>query len=147
VADAADHPSALTGDLQHGSKENLVSDLDMLSSQNCAIALIDFQPAMYQGVQSHGRLTTLNNVQVLAKAAKLFGIPAVLSTVEAKNFAGPFMPEITELFPEHKVVDRTSMNAWLDGSFREPNRATDRKKLVLARNTVQKDSTSRCGDD
>jgi hypothetical protein len=75
VADAADHPPADPGgDLQHGSKENLVSDLEMLSPQNCAIALIDFQPAMYQGVQSHDRLTTLNNVQVLAKAAKLFDV-------------------------------------------------------------------------
>jgi nicotinamidase-related amidase len=42
------------------------------------------------------------------------------------------MPEITELFPEHKVIDRTSMNAWLDVSFREAIRATDRKKLVIA---------------
>jgi hypothetical protein len=57
----------------------------------------DFQPAMYQGVQSHVRLTTLNNVQVLAKAANLFGIPTVLSTVEAKDFAGPFMPETLSL--------------------------------------------------
>jgi nicotinamidase-related amidase len=109
-----------------------VSNLEMLSPQNCAIALIDFQPAMYQGVQSHDRLATLNNVQVLAKAAKLFGIPTVLSTVEAKDFAGPFMPEITELFPEHTVIDRTSMNSWLDANFREAIRATGRKKLVLA---------------
>jgi hypothetical protein len=65
---------------------------------------------MYQ-VQSHDRLTTLNNVRVLAKAAKLFGIPTVLSTVEAKDFEGPFMSEITEIFPEHKVMNRTSMNA------------------------------------
>jgi nicotinamidase-related amidase len=109
-----------------------VSNLEMLSPQNCAIALIDFQPAMYQGVQSHDRLITLNNVQVLAKSAKLFGIPTMLSTVEAKNFAGNFMPEITELFPDHRVIDRTSMNAWLDANFREAVRATGRKKLVLA---------------
>jgi hypothetical protein len=38
-----------------------VSNLEMLSPQNCAIALIDFQPAMYQGVQSHDRLTTLTD--------------------------------------------------------------------------------------
>jgi hypothetical protein len=79
VADAAiTRWLMLTGDLQHGSKENLVSDLEMLSPQNCAIALFHFQPAMYQ-VQSHDRLTTLNNVRVLAKAAKLFGISTVLS--------------------------------------------------------------------
>jgi nicotinamidase-related amidase len=59
-----------------------VSNLEMLSPQNCAIALIDFPPAMNQGVQSHDRLTTPNNIQVLAKAAKLFGIPTVPSTVD-----------------------------------------------------------------
>jgi nicotinamidase-related amidase len=109
-----------------------MSSLEMLSPQNCAIALIDFQPAMYQGVQSHDRLVTFNNVQVLAKASKLFKIPTVLSTVEAKAFAGLFMPEITGLFPETPVIDRTSMNAWLDANFRAAIRATGRKKLVIA---------------
>jgi nicotinamidase-related amidase len=109
-----------------------MSNLEMLSPQNCAIALIDFQPAMYQGVQSHDRLVTLNNVQVLAKTAKLFGIPTVLSTVESEHFAGPFMPEITALFPEHKVIDRSSMNAWLDENFKKAIRATGKKKLVIA---------------
>jgi hypothetical protein len=51
-----------------------MSNLEMLSPQNHAIALIDFRPAMYQGVQSHDRLVTFNNVQVLTKGAKLFGI-------------------------------------------------------------------------
>lgn len=53
-----------------------MSELEMLSPRNSAIALIDFQPAMYQGVQSHDRLVTFNNVQVLAKAAKLFKRPS-----------------------------------------------------------------------
>jgi nicotinamidase-related amidase len=109
-----------------------MSSLEMLSPENCAIALIDFQPAMYQGVQSHDRLVTLNNVQVLAKAAKLFNIPTVLSTVEASAFAGLFMPEITELFPATEVIDRSSMNAWLDAKFRAAVHATGRKKLVIA---------------
>jgi nicotinamidase-related amidase len=109
-----------------------MSNLEMLSPQNCAIALIDFQPAMYQGVQSHDRLVTLNNVQILAKTAKLFGVPTVLSTVEAEHFAGLFMPEITSLLPTHKVIDRSSMNAWLDAKFREAIHATKRKKIVLA---------------
>ena len=109
-----------------------MSTLEMLSPQNCAIALIDFQPAMYQGVQSHDRLVTFNNVQVLAKAAKLFKIPIVLSTVEAKPFAGCFMPEITDIFPDTEVIDRSAMNAWLDPHFRVAIRATGRKKLILA---------------
>src|SRR5437899_12452507 len=97
-----------------------MSNLEMLSPQNHAIALIDFQPAMYQGIQSHDRLVTFNNVQVLAKAAKLFGIPTVISTVAKDSFSGPFMPEVTDLFPQQAVVDRTSINAWPAAAFRKP---------------------------
>jgi nicotinamidase-related amidase len=109
-----------------------MSGLEMLSPQNSAIALIDFQPAMYQGVQSHDRLVTFHNVQVLAKAAKLFKVPTVISTVAAASFSGPFMPEVTSLFPEISVIDRTSMNSWLEPNFRKAIHATDRKKIVIA---------------
>jgi nicotinamidase-related amidase len=109
-----------------------MSTLEMLTPQNCAFALLDYQPAMYQGVQSHDRLSILNNIQVLAKGAKLFSIPTVITTIAEKTFSGPFMPEVTAIFPEHKVIDRTSMNAWLDAKFRDAIGATGRKKLVLA---------------
>src|SRR5882672_3582336 len=100
-----------------------MSKHEMLSPQNSAIALIDYQPAMYQGVQSHDRLVIFQNVQVLAKAAKLFGVPAVISTVARDSFSGPFMPE---------VIDRTSINSWLNPNFRKAVQATGRKKLVIA---------------
>ncbi len=87
---------------------------------------------MYQGVQSHDRLVTFNNVQVLAKAAKLFGIPTVISTIAKDSFSGPFMPEVTNLFPQHVVIDRTAMNGWLDANFRKAIHDTKRKKVVLA---------------
>jgi nicotinamidase-related amidase len=109
-----------------------MSKIEMLTPQNSAIALIDYQPAMYQGVQSHDRLVPFNNIQVLAKAAKLFKIPTVISTIAADSFSGPFMPEVIELFPNHKVIDRTSMNSWLDANFRKAVAATGRKKFVLA---------------
>jgi nicotinamidase-related amidase len=105
---------------------------DLLSPENCAIALIDYQPAMYQGVQSHDRIVTLNNVQILAKAAKLFNVPTVISTVAKDTFSGPFMPEVTQLFPKQNIIDRTSMNAWLDAGFRKAVHATGRKKFLLA---------------
>ena len=109
-----------------------MSALEMLTPQNSAIALIDYQPAMFQGVQSHDRLVTFNNVQVLAKSAKLFKVPTVISTVAAPSFSGPFMPEVTELFPGHDVIDRTSMNSWLNANFRAAVHATGRKKFVVA---------------
>jgi nicotinamidase-related amidase len=109
-----------------------MSKVEMLTPQNSAIALIDYQPAMYQGIQSHDRLVTFNNVQVLAKAAKLFGIPTVISTVAKDSFSGPFMPEVTDLFPQQAVVDRTSINAWLDAAFRKAVNDMRRKKIVVA---------------
>jgi nicotinamidase-related amidase len=109
-----------------------MSKLEMLTPQNSAIALIDYQPAMYQGVQSHDRNVTFHNVQVLAKAAKLFGIPTVISTVAKDSFSGPFMPEVTQLFPNPDPIDRTSINFWLDANFRKAIQATGRKKLVVA---------------
>src|ERR1700742_910244 len=84
-------------------KEKTVSKLEMLTPQNSAIALIDYQPAMYQGVQSHDRIVVFNNVQILAKAAKLFKIPTVISTVAKDTFSGEFMPEVTSLFPGHSI--------------------------------------------
>ena len=109
-----------------------MSQLDMLTPQNSAIAILDYQPAMYQGVQSHDRLGIFNNVQILAKSAKLFKIPTVLSTIAKDSFSGPFMPEVIELFPKHDVIDRTSMNAWLDPNYRKAVAATGRKKFVVA---------------
>ena len=109
-----------------------MSKIEMLTPENSAIALIDYQPAMYQGVQSHDRLVVFNNAQVLAKAARLFKIPTVLSTVAEKSFSGPFMSEVTGIFPTHEVIDRTSLNSWLDPAFRKAVAATHRKKFVLA---------------
>ena len=105
---------------------------EMLTPDNCALVLIDFQPAMYQGVQSHDRLAVMHNVQALARAAKVFNLPTVLTTVAKDSFSGPFMEEVTDLFPGKNIIDRTSINSWLDEGFREAIKATGRKKIILA---------------
>ncbi|MGZ5017671.1 MAG: hydrolase [Methylobacter sp.] len=106
--------------------------LNMINPQDTALVLIDFQPAMFQGVESHDRLSIVHNVQILAKASEVFKLPIVLSTVAKDSFSGPFMPEVTDLFPNLTVIDRTSINAWLDDGFRKAVAATARKKIVLA---------------
>jgi nicotinamidase-related amidase len=106
--------------------------LNMINPQDTALVLIDYQPAMFQGVESHDRLSIVHNVQVLAKSALVFKLPIVLSTVAKDSFSGPFMPEVTELFPNLPVIDRTSINAWLDEDFRKAVAATGKKKIVLA---------------
>ena len=106
--------------------------LEMLTPDNCALVLVDFQPAMYQGVQSHDRLTIMENVQALARSARVFGLPTVLTTVAKDSFSGPFMPEITDLFPDTAIIDRTTINSWLDPNFRDAIVATGRRKIILA---------------
>ena len=103
------------------------------SADDAALVLIDFQPQMFMGVESHDRNAIKNNLQIIAKSAKLFNVPTVLSTVTAETFAGPFVPEVTEgVFPGHEVVDRTSINAWLTPDFVKAVEATGRKRLVIA---------------
>lgn len=105
---------------------------EFLTPQNCALALIDYQPAMYFGVQSHDRLSIMHNTAVLAKSAKLFKIPTILSTVAKDSFSGPMDPVITDVFKGQELIDRTSINAWVDANFRKAVEATGRKKIIVA---------------
>jgi nicotinamidase-related amidase len=104
----------------------------MLSTSNAGLALIDYQPAMYFGVYSHDRTTVMQNTQIIAKAAKLFGIPTVLSTVAQATFSGALAPEITDVFPGEPIIDRTTINSWIDPNFKAAVLKTGRKKFVLA---------------
>lgn len=105
---------------------------DLLTAENSAIILIDHQPQMLFGVQSADRQTIINNTVGLAKAAKVFNAPIILTTVAAESFSGPIHPHIQEVFPEIKPIDRTSMNSWEDENFVAAVKQTGRKKLIMA---------------
>ena len=104
----------------------------LLTPQTSALVLIDHQPQMSFAVQSIDRQTLVNNVTGLAKAARVFAVPTVLTTVAAKTFSGELFPEVQAVFPACKPIDRTSMNSWDDPAFRKAVQATGRKKLVVA---------------
>jgi len=104
----------------------------MLSPDECALALVDYQPAMFAGVHSHDRTSIVQNVQIVAKAAKLFKVPTILSTIAATSFSGAMIPEVTSVFPGSEIIDRTAINAWLDGSFRDAVVKTGRKRILVA---------------
>lgn len=106
---------------------------DLLTADNSAIILVDHQPQMlFFGVQSADRQTIINNTVGLAKTAKVFNAPIILTTVAAETFSGPIHPHIQELFPNHKPIDRTTMNSWEDENFVEAVKKTGRKKLIMA---------------
>lgn len=104
----------------------------MLNPASCAVALIDYQPAMFAGINSHDRTTIVQNVQIIAKTARLFKVPTILSTIAAESFSGPIIPEITTVFPGQAAIDRTAINAWLDANFKKAVEQTDRRKIVVA---------------
>jgi len=104
----------------------------LLTPQNCAVIFIDYQPQMIFGVANTDRQTMLNNTLVLAKAAKTFGVPVILTSVETKGFSGSTWPALLDLFPEQEPIERSSMNSWDSKNFVAEVKKTGRKNLVIA---------------
>lgn len=104
----------------------------LLNPQNCAVLLIDYEPQMAFAVKNIDGQTLVNNTVGLAKAAKVFNLPTVITTVAAKTFSGPIFEQLHEVFPDANLIDRTSINAWEDGNFLDAVKRTGRKKLVMA---------------
>ena len=106
--------------------------LEVLTPQNSQLIIIDHQPQMAFGVQSMDRQLMKNNVVGLAKAAKIFEIPTVITTVESESFSGYTYPELLDVFPNQKTLERTSMNSWDDQKVRDALKANGRRKVVVA---------------
>ncbi len=114
---------------------NILSDTDggLLTAKNCALAFIDHQPQMSFGVASGiDRQLLMNNVLLLANGAKLFGVPTILTTVETESFSGPMWPQLLDVYPTHKPIERTGMNSWDTPAFREAIKATGKKNIILS---------------
>ena len=94
--------------------------------------MIDFQPQMAFAVRSIDGQTLINNAAGLAKSAKIFNVPTILTTVAEKSFAGPFFPQIKKIFPDKELIDRTTMNCWEDQRVVDAIKKTGRKKIVFA---------------
>ena len=106
--------------------------LDLLTPDNSQIIFIDQQPQMAFGVQSIDRQVLKNNVVALAKSAKAFNIPTTITTVETEGFSGPTYPELLAVFPENKLLERSSMNSWDDQNVRDALAANKRKKVIVS---------------
>ena len=104
----------------------------LLNPDNCAVIFIDHQPQMTFGVANIDRQTLFNNVMVLAKSARAFKVPTILTTVETLGFSGPMWPQLLDIFPEQTPIERSSMNSWEDKGFVKAVEQTGRKKLVIA---------------
>ena len=104
----------------------------MLTPQNAALVIIDFQLVQVASIVSIERRLLLANVVAVARAAKLFGLPVVLSTVNVNTGLNqPTVHQLTEVLPDLVPIDRTSINAWEDVDFVAAVQAMGRKKLIM----------------
>ena len=109
-----------------------LSEKGLLTPDNCVVTLIDLQPQMLFGVANFDRQAVINNNVALAKAARVFDVPVVLSSVETKSFSGNTWPQLLAALGNPTPIERSSMNSWDDANFVAAVQRTGRKKIVLA---------------
>jgi len=104
----------------------------LLTPQNSALVLIDYQPSQLAAVRSMDRDLLLKNAVSTVRTVKTFGMPVVHSTVNVSSGRGkPTLPELAELLTDDKPLDRTTVNSWEDIEFLEAVHATGRRKLIF----------------
>ncbi len=105
-------------------------DDTLLTPDNHALLLIDHQYLQLLAVRSHPADTVVNNTVLLAKSAKIFKVPTLLTTAFAERQA--LFQEVQAVYPEQKPIDRTGLNAWDDERVRHWVQNTGKTKLVIA---------------
>ena len=103
----------------------------LLRPEDSVLVLIDHQPYQLANLNSHDPQMAVNNATGLAKAAKAFGVPTILTSVLAER-GGLIFSQITDVFPDQAVIDRTLINTWQDPKVVDVVRATGRKQLIMA---------------
>ena len=103
----------------------------LLRPEDSVLVLIDHQPYQLTNLNSHDPQMAVNNAVGLAKVAKVFGVPTILTSVVEER-GGFIFPQITEVFPDQQVIDRTLINTWEDPKVVDAVKATGRKQLIMA---------------
>jgi nicotinamidase-related amidase len=103
----------------------------LMRPEDSVLVLIDHQPYQLANLNSHEPQMAVNNATGLAKAAKAFGVPTILTSVLAER-GGLIFSQITDVFPDQEVIDRTLINTWQDPKVVDVVKATGRKQLIMA---------------
>src|SRR5712664_3525527 len=115
----------------NGNRPKL-SEKGLLTPDNCVVALIDHQGQMLFGTSNFDRQGIINNTVAFGKAARVFDVPVVLTTVETKAFSGNMWPQLRAVFPGQEPIERSSMNSWDDKHFVAAIEKSGRKKILIA---------------
>ncbi|WP_035058495.1 hydrolase [Andreprevotia chitinilytica] len=104
----------------------------LLNPTDHTLIMIDHQSQMAFATKSIDPVQLRNNAALVAKAAREFKVATILTTVAEKSFSGPMFDEIKSVFPEHPVIDRTTMNTWEDERIAVEVNRLGKGKIVLA---------------
>ncbi len=105
---------------------------ERLTRENAAVVFVDHQVGLYSGVRDIALAELKHNVVALAKAARVFKLPLVVTTTAARSMWGPTIPELAEaLPPDLEIIDRSTVNAWDEPRVKAAIQATGRKKLII----------------
>jgi nicotinamidase-related amidase len=103
----------------------------LLRPEDSILVLIDHQAFQFSNLNSHDPAMIINNVIGLAKTAKVFGVPTILSTVLEER-GGYLLKGLQAVFPDQKPIDRTFINTWEDPKVTDLVKKSGRKQLILA---------------
>src|SRR3954471_2761131 len=113
------------------SKATPAAGRGLLTPDNHTLIMIDHQPQMAFATKSIDAVELRNNTALVAKAAQIFVVSHILTTVAAKTFSGPIFPEILAAFPNDDTIDRTTMNTWEDPRISDAVNAIGKQKIVF----------------
>jgi nicotinamidase-related amidase len=104
----------------------------LLTPQNAAFIIIDYQPVQVNSIASMDRQLLINNIVGASKAALAYKLPIVHSTVNVKTGKNkPPIPQVREALEGIPTIDRTTINSWEDVEFRQAVEKTGRRKLIM----------------
>ena len=103
----------------------------LLEPERSLLLLIDHQPYQFANLHSHDPQLIQNNVVGLAKTAKAFGVPTILTTVLEQR-GGYLIKALQDVFPSQKPINRTTINTWEDPNVVDVVKKSGRKQLVVA---------------
>ncbi|MDP9810047.1 nicotinamidase-related amidase [Rhizobium tibeticum] len=109
-----------------------MTNLPLLNPNEAVILMVDQQAGLAFGVGSTDRQLLVNNTVALAKTARTFQIPVVVSTSASKVYSGPLMPTIRTVLDDVPSIERRNMNAWEDEAVRGAVTKTGRRKLIVS---------------
>src|ERR1700760_3859293 len=120
----------MTSSNRSGAGRDPITD-PLLTPQNSALIVIDYQPSQVQTVTSIDRQLLVDNIVSVANLAKTFDLPVVLSTIQVAHGQLPTIPELKKVLEDSEEIDRTEINSWENADFRNAVEATGRKKLIM----------------